>query len=61
MDTTDIFNKYGVASNSKGIVFLMPPREPMTDDEAVQLAAWLVAMALRPTLSFKDVLDAIQR
>ena len=56
----DIFNKYGVASNSKGIVMLMPPHVPMTDDEATQLAAWLVAMACQPTRSFNEVLDALQ-
>ena len=54
------FNKYGVALGGKGLVLLMPPRMPMTDDEAIELAAWLVAMAIRPTHSFDEVLKAVQ-
>lgn len=58
--TVDPFNKYGVALGGNGLIIMMPPRVPMTDDEAVELAAWLVAMAIRPTHSFDEVLKAIE-
>jgi hypothetical protein len=60
MDTIDPFNKYGVALASQGLMILMPPRVPMSDDEAVELAAWLVSMAVQPTHPFDKVLEAIQ-
>ena len=60
MGKIEPFNKYGVALSGKGLVLLMPPRIPMTDDEAIELAAWLVAMAIRPSHPFEDVLKEVQ-
>ncbi len=42
----ETLNKYGVASSCSWIVLLLPPKrgEPLTEDDALLLAAWLVAV-----------------
>jgi hypothetical protein len=41
----DIMNKYFVGSNGTTISILMPPLTPLTKDDALVFAAWLVACA----------------
>ena len=55
----DIANKYIVAANQRGIVIMVPPRNPMTNTEALTLAAWLVALADTED-EFQSILEAVQ-
>ena len=57
MDTT---NKYLVAIQNDGIRIMAPPRGQITPEEAVMLAAWLVALADPDGLMFPKVLEAVQ-
>jgi hypothetical protein len=58
LDTT---NKYLVAANGKGIVIMNPPRGPIPADDALTLAAWIVAMAEHmASLEFNDVRRAVE-
>lgn len=45
----ETFNKFGVALGSDGLVILLPPPRggPLSNDDALNLAAWLVALADR--------------
>jgi hypothetical protein len=57
----DVGNKFFVSMNQSGITILDPPRDAMTYDEALVLAAWLVAMAEPFAVQkFEDVLTAVQ-
>jgi hypothetical protein len=42
LDTT---NKFAVTASLQGITILKPPLGPITHDDALNLAAWLVALA----------------
>lgn len=44
-DECDGGNKYGVGCSGARFVILMPPRGSMSAEDAVNLAAWLVALA----------------
>ncbi|CAN1724402.1 conserved protein of unknown function [Hyphomicrobium sp. 1Nfss2.1] len=55
----DVMNKFGVSVGGGGIALLVPPRTPMTKDEALVLAAWLVALADPLGERFEKVLDAV--
>jgi hypothetical protein len=61
----DTMNKFGVCTNAVGkkALFLMssPNTAAISPDDALNLAAWLVALA-EPDAShsFEDVLDAIR-
>ncbi len=57
----DTLNKFGLASGGKGFTILCLPRVPFSADDALLLAAYLVAVA-EPQAShkFEDVLRAVQ-
>jgi len=59
-----ISNKFDVAIKSAGKITIMTPPEDMelTGDEAINLAAWLVALApmAGTTEKFEDVLAAVE-
>lgn len=57
----DTFNKFAVAAGGDGLVILNPPRQPMPYDDALLLAAYLVAMA-EPfaSVKFEDVLREVE-
>ena len=56
IDTT---NKFLVASGG-GIRMLSPPVRPMSESDAVMLAAYLVAMAEhKSSFTFQEALDAV--
>lgn len=59
MDTT---NEFLVGSGGDGIVILRPPRGSITKEQALRLAAHLVAMADYSDghAAFKDLLDAVE-
>jgi hypothetical protein len=56
IDTT---NKFAVALNSRGICILNQPIMPMTGDDAILLAAWLVAMTDFGREKFDEVFNAV--
>lgn len=56
----DTLNRYMVAVGGDGKVQIMnPPRAPMTKEEALALAAWLVALA-DTNDDFRQYLAAVQ-
>ena len=42
---SETFNKFMVGLSGAGIVLLNPPRGPISNDEAIVLASWLLALA----------------
>jgi len=44
-DETNTLNKYAVGASGARIIILRPPRGSMSPDDAMNLAAWLVALA----------------
>jgi hypothetical protein len=46
---TDTSNRFGVALSNNGIIILIPPRH-MSNDAAINLAAWLLILAGDVTL-----------
>jgi hypothetical protein len=62
--TINTFNKFAVAMKGSGkIAIMMPPEDlEFTGDEAMILAAWLVALApmAGTTEKFEDVLKAVE-
>jgi hypothetical protein len=58
----DTFNKWGVSTLGRdGLSLLVPAAtERMTYDEALTLAAWLVAMAGDDEIRFAEILDAVR-
>ena len=57
----DIDNKFMVAARGTGAVLIMnPPRGDITVDDALVLAAWLVAIADPLEDKFPKVLEAVQ-
>ena len=61
MEEIETFNKYGVGMQGGKFGMLMPPRGLMTQDEALLLAAWLVALADPVGDKFHAIFDAVQR
>lgn len=59
----DTSNAAIVARDRRGICVLLPPApsETITDERALNLAAWLVAMAADGPERFADVLRAVLR
>lgn len=56
----DTSNDFLVGSNGEKVVIMNPPRQ-MTHDQALRLAAWLVAIADgEGSHKFADVLRAVQ-
>ncbi len=57
----DTANRFVVGGGGRGVSILMPPRGPMTPDEALNLAAYLVVLAQhQASHTFQDVLMAVQ-
>ena len=57
----DTLNKFAVGSLADSVVVLIPPQGPVSPDDALLLAAYLVAIA-EPSAShpFADVLAAVR-
>ncbi len=55
-----VFNQFGVGVLGDKVVILMPPTRPLTNREALELAAYLVCMTLLPISEFKAVLEEVQ-
>lgn len=63
MNQIDTLNKFAVAASGRGIIMLLPPSRgaSITPDDALLLAAWLVAIAEHEASNtFEDVLKAVQ-
>lgn len=56
----DVANYRLVTTKGKKVVVMVPPVEPMTKDEALSFAAWLVTMAHPQKGEFEKYLDAVQ-
>lgn len=57
IDTTNIFSVGAMGAN---IIILIPPAGPLSKTEALNLAAYLVAMAEEEDGEFQRVLEAVQ-
>jgi hypothetical protein len=55
----EIVNKFLVSTHEGRVQILFPPRTPMPPDDAVLLAAWLVALADPMQERFPEVLDKV--
>lgn len=63
MSEIDTLNRFGVATTGAGLTaILMPPlpRQVLTRDEALCLAAWLVTLADPAGAEFVRVLQAVR-
>lgn len=61
MSNIPTMNLFGVGITGPGVCILRPVSSILTPDEALNLAAWLVAMAEhQATHSFDEVLKAVQ-
>lgn len=55
-------NKFGVGAQAGGVRILMPPKGPISKEDAIELAAWLVITSGDyDGERFKKVLDAATR
>ena len=59
MSDINTMNDHLVGVQGGRIVIVMPPLGPMDRDEALRLAAWIVALADDEN-TFGDVLEAVQ-
>jgi hypothetical protein len=58
IDTT---NQFGVCASGNGSIgILVPPRGMLTKQQALTLAAWLVALADPLGEEFQNILEAVQ-
>ncbi len=56
----DCTNKYLVGANATHVTLVIPPVGPLTFDDALLLAAWLVAIAeQQASNTFDEVLAAV--
>jgi len=57
----DISNKFMVGTQANDVVFLRPVPKKLSREEALVLAAWLVAVAGNPAneKEFSDLLDKV--
>ncbi len=55
----DALNKFMVGGQAGKVVMMMPPRGPMTHDEALTLAAWLVSI-VGDDDRWEEILKAVQ-
>lgn len=60
MTQFDTMNRHMVSVCAGKIALLNPPAAPITNDEALVLAAWLVALADPLGERFGDALEAVQ-
>jgi hypothetical protein len=56
----DTFNKFLVGMRGETIIIGMPPRTPLVREEALLLAAYLVALADPSGERFRRVLEAVE-
>jgi hypothetical protein len=56
----DTFNKYVVGVNGDKIVILAPPRGPISKEDALMFAAWIVTLADYSGEEFAKALEAVQ-
>lgn len=56
----DPANKFLVAVRGGRMVILNPPRGPIHESDALNLAAWLVAVSMQGREEFLRVLDAVE-
>jgi hypothetical protein len=55
----DVTNDHFVGMNAFGVVIALPPIGPMDRDEALRLAAWLVALADPLGERFEEIRNAV--
>lgn len=55
----DTCNRFLVAATGSHVLMMVPPREPMTPDEALTLAAWLFAVAGGDRQRFEEILRQV--
>lgn len=60
MDEIETFNKFFVGATSNGIRLMRPPTGELSHDDALNLAAWLVAVADPGGERFAEVLAAVE-
>lgn len=61
MPDVDTTNKFVVSVLGNGsVVILAPPRGPLSQDDALLLAAYLVALAAAPRERFLEILHAVE-
>jgi hypothetical protein len=58
-DQIDAMNDHLVGVNGSGVVIVVPPTAPMGRDEALRLAAWLVAVADPGGERFEEIRNAV--
>lgn len=58
-DELDISNTYMVGVSGANIIMLRPPRGSMSKSDALNLAAWIVALADDHS-KFPEILSAVQ-
>ncbi len=57
----DTFNKYIVGRHGKDVVIVNRPTGPMSPDDAMNLAAWLVSVAEHDASeTFEEIFNAVQ-
>ena len=59
-ETIDTTNTFLVSLTGERVHILNPPRGPMSQQDALALAAWLVALSLASREDFLCVLDAVE-
>jgi hypothetical protein len=59
MNEIDTMNKFLVSVRGDHIVVLNPPRMPITNADALNLAAWLVVLVGADREEFESVLRAV--
>jgi hypothetical protein len=56
----DTFNKHMVGVQGDNILIMMPPRGPMSREEALVFAAWIVTLAAHDDAEFQAALEAVR-
>ena len=56
----DMFNKFFVAVRGDAIDIMNPPSGPISKDDALLLAAWLVVLADRTEERFTAIITAVK-
>jgi len=56
----DTFNKFFVAAQADKIVLLNPPRAPLTKNDALNLAAWLVCLSMATPDEWQEAIEAVE-
>jgi hypothetical protein len=60
MNEIDTANKFMVACQGDKVAIMNPPRGLLSQDEALALAAWLVALSFAERSRFDEVLNAVE-